>query len=315
MKTKAIITSIKGLTLTKKEINLFKKYKPWGIILFKRNINNFDQTKRLIKSIKKVFNNNSFPILIDEEGGTVCRITKILDNKVYSQKFFSKLYNSNKKLGKSIYINYIYSLCSVFKKLGININTVPVLDLPTPKTHDIIKKRVYSYDPKIIKSLGSICLKAYKKNKIGTVIKHIPGHGNATSDSHKVLPVIKKSYSELNKKDFGCFKKMNSFFAMTAHILYSQIDPKHVSTQSSIIINKIIRKKIGFKGILLSDDICMKALKADLLQNANKSLKAGCNVILYCSGNFKDSKKLLKNLPFIDKFTIKKTSEFYKFLR
>ncbi len=315
MKTKAIITSVEGLTLSKKEVNLFKRYRPWGVILFKRNIKNFDQTKKLIDSIKKIFNNNNYPIMIDEEGGDVCRLTNIVDNKVYSQNFFSNLSKINKDLGKSVYINYIYSLCSVFKKLGININTVPVLDILTPQTHDIIKNRVYSSDTKVIEYFGSICLKTYKKNKIATVIKHIPGHGNASTDSHKVLPIIKKKYSDLNAKDFKCFKKMKSQFAMTAHILYSRIDPKNVSTHSEIIIKKIIRKNIGFKGILVSDDISMKALKSNLVENAKKSLKAGCNIVLYCSGKFKESKKLLKELPFIDKFTIKKTSEFYKFLR
>ena len=315
MKRKALIASISGTILSKKESNLFKTYKPWGIILFKRNIKNFDQTKKLIKSIKYIFNDKNYPILIDEEGGTVCRLTSLLDNKPYSQNFFGKLYKKNKKLGFSIYDNYIYSLSSVLKKLGININTVPVLDILKKNTHKIIISRTYSSNIKIIKTLGKLCIRSYKKNKIGTVIKHIPGHGSASSDSHKTLPIVRKNQKNLNKSDFKCFKGMKSHFAMTAHILFSYIDSKNAVTHSSNLIKKIIRKQIGFRGILISDDISMKALKYGLIENAKRSLSAGCNLALYCSGKYHESKRLLKELPLIDNFTMKKTSQFYKFLR
>ena len=315
MKIKALITSISGTVLSKKEFNLFKTHKPWGIILFKRNIKNFDQLKKLIKSIQNIFNDNNYPILIDEEGGTVCRLTALLDNKAYSQNFFGKLYKKNKNLGFSIYENYIYSLSSVFKKLGININTVPVLDVLKKNTHRIISSRTYSNDIKTIKTLGKLCIKSYKKNKIGTVIKHIPGHGSASRDSHKTLPIVRKNHKNLSINDFKCFKGMDSHFAMTAHILFSNIDSKNAVTHSKNLIRKIIRKKIGFRGILISDDISMKALKYSLVDNAKRSLSSGCNLALYCSGKYRESKRLLKELPLIDNFTMKKTSQFYKFLR
>ena len=315
MKIKALITSISGTVLSKKEFNLFKTHKPWGIILFKRNIKNFDQLKKLIKSIQNIFNDNNYPILIDEEGGTVCRLTALLDNKAYSQNFFGKLYKKNKNLGFSIYENYIYSLSSVFKKLGININTVPVLDVLKKNTHRIISSRTYSNDIKTIKTLGKLCIKSYKKNKIGTVIKHIPGHGSASRDSHKTLPIVRKNHKNLSINDFKCFTGMDSHFAMTAHILFSNIDSKNAVTHSKNLIRKIIRKKIGFRGILISDDISMKALKYSLVENAKRSLSSGCNLALYCSGKYRESKRLLKELPLIDNFTMKKTSQFYKFLR
>ena len=148
-----------------------------------------------------------------------------------------------------------------------------------------------------------------------TVIKHIPGHGCSSKDSHLSLPKVNLSEKTLNKIDFYPFKSSSAKLAMTAHILYSKIDPKNVSTFSKKIIKKIIRKKIGFKGILMSDDISMKALKYDLVTNAKKSLAAGCNLVLYCAGNIKDNFKLIKSVPYIDKFTSKKTSEIYKILR
>ena len=154
----------------------------------------------------------------------------------------------------------------------------------------------------------------YKKNKIGTIIKHIPGHGRSNSDSHYKLPVIKEKLQILKKTDFKCFKNNKSFFAMTAHILYKKLDKKNCATHSKKIINQIIRKEIGFKGILISDDISMKALKRDIYKNALLSLNAGCNLVLYCSGKVSENNKLLKIMPYIDEFTKKKTSEFYKFL-
>ena len=314
MKRKAIIISISGKSLSKKEKKLIKNEKPWGIILFKRNISNFKQTKKLIKTIRNVIDDKKFPILIDEEGGKVSRLSNFFDNSAYSQNFFGKIYKKNKKFTTFIYKNYIFSLCSILKELGININTVPVLDISKKNTHKIIGNRSYSNNKNIVKKLGSLCEEIYKKNKIATVIKHIPGHGSSLSDSHLTLPIVTNSYKSLKKLDFYCFKGAKSRFAMTAHILYKNLDKKNVATHSKTVIKNIVRQKIGFKGIIISDDISMKALKYDIVTNALKSLKAGCNLALYCSGKYKDSLKLLKQMPLIDKFTIKKTSEFYKFL-
>tara|TARA_B100000700_G_scaffold259299_1_gene294019 strand:+ start:1000 stop:1947 length:948 start_codon:yes stop_codon:yes gene_type:complete len=314
MKRKSIIISISGYSLKKKEKELIKKEKPWGLILFRRNIKSIKQTKKLITNIRKSINDKKFPILIDEEGGRVCRLSNFLDNRPYSQRFFGKLYQKDKKFGVETYENYLFSICQVFKKLGININTVPVMDIIKKNTHKIIGDRAYSNDIKTIKSLATICSKVYQKNKIATVIKHIPGHGSSSSDSHIKMPIVNHSYQILSKNDFKCFKNINSHFAMTAHILFKKIDPNNVVTHSKKIIEKIIRKKIGFKGIIISDDISMKALRFDILKNASKSLAAGCNLVLYCGGIYSESAKLLRATPFIDKFTAKKTSEFYKFL-
>ena len=314
MKKKAIIISIKSFKLSKQEKTILSKEKPWGLILFKRNIRSFDQIKKLIKNIKKISKDKKFPILIDEEGGSVSRLSEIINNNI-SQNFFGSLYKYDKKISKGVYKKYIYKVCKILNELGININTVPVLDVLSRNTNKIIGKRSYSNNSKTVKDLGNFCIEQYHLNKIATVIKHIPGHGCASIDSHLKTPRVDLSLNKLNQKDFFPFKKNKSKFAMTAHILYKKIDKKSVATFSKKIISKIIRKKIGFKGILISDDISMKALKYDLVSNAQKSLQAGCNLVLYCSGNHKETNKLIKEIPYIDKFTAKKTSEFYKFLR
>jgi len=314
MKKKAIIISIKGHQLSTKEKELLANEKPWGLILFKRNIKSLNQIKKLIKKIRKLTKEPRFPIMIDEEGAAVSRLSKIINHN-FSQKFLGDIYKINNKIGLNFYKNYINNLTTFLKKIGININTVPVLDVLRKNTNKIIGNRSFSDDPDVVRTLGKICVKQYKLNKLATVIKHVPGHGCASLDSHLKMPKVKLNYKDLNKIDFLPFKSNSSQFAMTAHILYEKIDKNNVATFSKKIISEIIRKKIGFKGILISDDISMKALKYDLVTNAKKSLLAGCNIVLYCAGNYKDTYKLLKEVPFIDKFTAKKTSEFYKFLR
>ena len=214
-----------------------------------------------------------------------------------------------------MYKQYLKSLCINLKKIGININTIPVLDVLRKNTNKIIGKRSFSKKKEIVKILGKITVKECQSHNILSVIKHIPGHGCSTKDSHISTPRVNLTETMLDKIDFYPFKSTSAKLAMTAHIVYSKIDSKNVSTFSNKVIKKIIRKKIGYKGILMSDDISMKALKYDLVTNAKKSLKAGCNLVLYCAGNIKDNFKLIKSVPFIDKFTSKKTSEIYKILR
>ena len=312
MKKKAIIISIKSFYLNKNKKKILS-YNPWGLILFKRNIKSLKQIKKLIQDIKKTTNDKNFPIIIDEEGGTVSRLKKLIKHNL-DQRSIGELFKVDQELAQKIYKDYIFDLCIQFKKIGININTVPVLDVIRKNTHKVIGNRSFSNDPKTVKILGKLCVNYYRNNKIGTIIKHIPGHGCSSSDSHFYLPRVNKSIQELNKIDFFPFKSNSCKLAMTAHILYSKIDSKNVTTFSKKVIQKVIRKKIGFKGILISDDISMKALKYGLLKNAKKALSAGCNLVLYCSGHYKDLNKLIKNVPYIDKFTKKKTSEFYKIL-
>ena len=314
MRKKAIIISIKGTTLTKKEKLLLSREKPWGLILFKRNIKSTPQIRNLIKDIKKFVKDVKFPILIDEEGSTVSRLKGIINHN-FEANYFGQLYKLDKKIATKLYKNYLKSLCDSLRSIGININTIPVLDVLRNNTNDIIGKRSFSKDQVIVKDLGRITINECHSNKIVTVIKHIPGHGCSTTDSHNEMPKVNLNTRALSTIDFYPFKSNYSKLAMTAHILYSKIDSKNAATFSKKIINEIIRKKIGFKGILMSDDISMKALKYDLITNAKKSLSAGCNLVLYCAGNIKDNFKLIKSVPYIDQFTIKKTTEIYKIIR
>ena len=313
-KIRSFICGIKGTKLSKNEIIFLKKYKPWGVILFSRNIKSIEQTKLLTKSIKTLFKNNKFPILIDEEGGKVSRLSKFIDNSNFTAEFFGNLFLKDKKKFNYFYKIYIDQISYLLNLLGININTVPVLDLRRKNSHKVIGSRSYSSDKKVVSEIGNLCISLFHKNNIFTIVKHIPGHGLSKVDSHTKLPIIKQKYSYLKKNDFFTFKNKSSSFSMTGHLIFSDLDPINTVTHSKKIIN-IIRKQIAFDNLIISDDISMKALKFSLLENIKKAFTAGCNLVLHCNGNLKEMTIVAQNSPYINNFIKKKTEQFYSIIR
>ena len=217
---KCFITGIKGSRLTKQELIFLKRYKPWGIILFSRNLQNIKQIKNLTSNIKNIFKDQNYPILIDQEGGRVNRLSKIISLDKFTSEYFGKLFIKNRKEFKITYKLFIDKISYLLKNLGINI--------------------------KIVSDIGDLCIKYFRDNSIGTVIKHIPGHGLAKVDSHHFTPIINKNISYLYKKDFKAFVAKKTLFAMTAHVIFKKIDPVNTVTHSKKMIN-IIRNKIKFK--------------------------------------------------------------------
>ena len=310
---RSFIVGIKSLKLSKKEIFFLKTFKPWGVILFSRNIINVKQAFKLTQSIKKIFNDKNYPILIDQEGGRVNRLKNIISFDNLTSEFFGKKYIKNYKEFKFFYKLFIDKTAYLLKSIGANINTVPVLDLKSKGASNVIGDRSFSKDPNVVSKIGDYCIQHFKENGIGTVIKHIPGHGLARVDSHHYTPIISKKLSFLLKNDFIAFKNKKTFFAMTAHIIFNKIDQNDTVTHSKKLI-KLIRNKIGFKNILISDDLSMKSLKGNLKDNTIKMFNAGCNLALHCNGNLKEMEIVGKNSPLIDSFITKKTSQFYKIL-
>ena len=311
---RAFIVGLKSTEISSQEQLFLKKYKPWGVILFTRNIKNLNQTKKLTSKIRNIFNDKKYPIMIDQEGGRVSRLENIISFKNLTSDFFGKKYVKNKKDFDIYFKIFIDKTSYLLKELGININSVPVLDLRISGSSKIIGDRSFSRDPNIVSKIGDICIQTYKENSIGTIIKHIPGHGLAKVDSHFSTPYINKSLQYLLKNDFKAFKNKNSFFAMTGHLIFNQIDKDNTVTHSRKMIN-IIRKKVGFKNLLISDDLSMKSLKKGLKINTIDTFKAGCNLALHCNGKLKEMEIVGKNSPLISKFIIKKTSQFYNILR
>ena len=310
---RSFIVGIKSTKLLLKEREFIKKYKPWGIILFSRNIINIKQAKRLTLSIRKIFKDSKYPILIDQEGGRVNRLKNIISFSNLTSEFFGKKFISKPNEFIFFYNLFIDKTSYLLKLIGVNINTSPVLDLRIKGSSNVIGDRSFSKNPRIVSKIGDYCISHYHKNRIATVIKHIPGHGLAKVDSHLFTPVVNKNLNYLLKNDFYSFKNKKSLFAMTAHVIFKKIDSKNTVTHSKKMIS-LIRNRIGFKNILITDDLSMKSLKGDINENTIKAFKAGCNLALHCNANLKEMKIVAKNSPLISNFIIKKTSQFYKII-
>jgi len=310
---RSFIVGIKSLKLSSNEKYFLKKFKPWGVILFSRNIRNIKQTFELTSSIRAIFNDKKYPILIDQEGGRVNRLEKIISFNNLTSEFFGNKFKKNFREFNLYYKLFIDKTSYLLKSIGVNVNTSPVLDLRIKGASNVIGDRAFSKDPKVVSKIGDYCIDYYHQNEIGTVIKHIPGHGLANVDSHHFTPIVKKRLSYLLKKDFLAFKNKKSFFAMTGHIIFSKIDKENTVTHSKKLI-RLIRAKIKFNNIIISDDLSMKSLKSSLEENTIKTFKAGCNLALHCNGNLNEMTTVGKNSPVINKFIIKKTSQFYKIL-
>jgi len=310
---RSFIVGIKSLKLSSNEKYFLKKFKPWGVILFSRNIRNIKQTFELTSSIRAIFNDKKYPILIDQEGGRVNRLEKIISFNNLTSEFFGNKFKKNFREFNLYYKLFIDKTSYLLKSIGVNVNTSPVLDLRIKGASNVIGDRAFSKDPKLVSKIGDYCIDYYHQNEIGTVIKHIPGHGLANVDSHHFTPIVKKKLSYLLKKDFLAFKNKKAFFAMTGHIIFSKIDKENTVTHSKKLI-RLIREKIKFNNIIISDDLSMKSLKSSLEENTIKTFKAGCNLALHCNGNLNEMITVGKNSPVINKFIIKKTSQFYKIL-
>ena len=312
-KRRAFIVGIKSFQLSKNEIDFLKKYKPWGVILFLRNIKSIKQAKSLTDNIRKIFKDKNYPILIDQEGGRVNRLSNIISFDNLTSEYFGKLYEKDKMKLNIIYKLFIDNTSHLLKLIGANINTLPVLDLRVKGASNIIGDRSFSSNFNTVSKMGDLCIKLFKENSIGTVIKHIPGHGLAKVDSHNFTPIVNKSIKHLKKYDFSTFKKKNCFFAMTGHVIYKNLDQLNTATHSKKVI-RYIRNYIGFKNILISDDLSMKSLKNNMKNNTIKAFEAGCNLALHCNGKLNEMKIVAENSPLISNFISKKTSQFYKIL-
>ena len=310
---RSFITGIKSITLSVTEKKFLKQYKPWGVILFSRNIKSLKQAKKLTDQIKKIFKDKSYPILIDQEGGRVNRLKKIINTDPLTGEFFGKLYLKDKKKFFLYYKTFIDQTSLFLKSIGVNINTLPVLDIRSKGSSSIIGDRSFSKNPKIVSIIGDICINLFHSKKIGTVIKHIPGHGLAKVDSHKLTPSVKKKLKYLKINDFSTFKMKSSLFAMTAHIIYSDIDNQNTATHSKKVI-QLIRKYIKFRNLIMTDDISMKSLKGSIKESTIKAFEGGCDIVLHCNANFKEMNEVAIHSPLINKFIIKKTSQFYKII-
>ena len=309
-----VIFGVKSLKLNKKEKKFFQESNPLGFILFERNCKTYNQIKLLIKDLKKTTSHKHTMIMIDQEGGRVARLKKPNWKTYPTASYFGIKAEKNLSAAKKLVLKNSISIAKDLKKLGINMNCAPVLDVKYDFTNNVIGDRSFSSNPMIVNELGKSFCDGHKKIGIIPIIKHIPGHGPSNKDSHKTTPNVDLDLLSLNKKDFLPFKKLNKEpAAMVAHIIYNKID-KDIACCSKKIIKTIIRKKIGFKGLLISDDINMKALKGTIKNKINAIYKSGCEIILHCNANAKEMMQIYSSIPLIKNKTLKKVSKLNKLI-
>ena len=290
----AVVFGCSGPTLTKDEVLFFRESQPYGFILFSRNIVNPLQLKNLILELREIIGRKNAPILIDQEGGSVQRLTSPHWRDPPPVELFGKLYKNSRNLGiEACRLNHRIIAAELFE-LGINVDCSPVLDVQQIGANKVIGDRAFSSEPLIVAELGRAACEGLLEGGVLPVIKHLPGHGRALSDSHAELPIINTSEKELKLVDFKPFQDLASMpWGMTAHIVYSKIDQKYPATLSPFIIKNIIRNFIGFNGLLISDDICMKALSGNFIKKARKTLDAGCDLVLHCSGDLNEMRETM----------------------
>ncbi|MBU0723446.1 MAG: beta-N-acetylhexosaminidase [Alphaproteobacteria bacterium] len=282
----AVIFGMAGLRLSEAERKLFQSSNPAGFILFQRNCDTPEQVAALTRELRDCIGRPDAPILIDQEGGRVQRLKPPHWRQAPPAGVFAALYETDPEAAmEGAYLN-ARLIAEELAELGINVDCAPVLDLLRPETHGIIGDRAYGSGLEPIAALGLSVANGLMAGGVLPVIKHIPGHGRATVDSHLELPIVDTPRAELEQSDFGAFAALSEApFGMTAHVVYSAIDPAHPATISRVMIEEIIRKTIGFSGCLMSDDIGMKALGGDFASRTTACLDAGCDLILHCSGD------------------------------
>ena len=282
--TAACIFGCAGPTLGAEEEAFLREIQPWGFILFKRNVETPGQVRKLVDALRAIVDRPDAPMLIDQEGGRVQRLGPPHWPKYPTGRAYATLAANDPLTGRAVVRLGARLIAEDLRKLGINVDCAPVLDTPVTGAHDIIGNRAYGDTPESIASLGRAFAEGLIAGGVLPVIKHIPGHGRATADSHLALPVVDEPLEAL-EADFAPFRTLSDMpMAMTAHVVYSAIDRKRPATTSKDAI-KLIRDNLGFSGLIMSDDLSMKALKGDFKSRAKRSLKAGCDVVLHCNGD------------------------------
>lgn len=293
----AAILGCAGTTLTAEEAAFFRDVKPWGFILFKRNIADPNQVRALTAALRATVGRPDAPILIDQEGGRVARLQAPHWRKYPPGRAYGDLVANDPLVAREITRLGARLIAHDLLDLGINVDCVPVLDVPDPQGHEIIGDRAYGDTPEQVATLGRAAAEGLLAGGVLPIIKHIPGHGRAMADSHLELPVVKAKLAELDARDFAPFRVLSDMpMAMTAHVVYTAIDRSRPATTSKKAIKKIIRESIGFDGLLMSDDLSMKALSGDFRQRAKDSLAAGCDVVLHCNGDMAEMKAVMSGV-------------------
>ncbi|MBR0848320.1 beta-N-acetylhexosaminidase [Bradyrhizobium diazoefficiens] len=298
MSTRAFITGVSGTELTAVEREFIRAERPWGFILFKRNVATPAQVAALVAELRTVAGAIDAPVLIDQEGGRVQRLGPPHWPVYPPGAIFAALYDIDSGLGLTAARLSARLIAADLADLGITVDCLPLADVPVAGADAVIGNRAYGTEPGKVAAIARAVTEGLEQGGVLPVLKHIPGHGRATADSHHKLPTVDTSRDELERTDFAAFKPLADLpMAMTAHVVFSAVDPAHPATTSATMIAQVIRGAIGFQGLLMSDDVSMNALAGSIAERTRVIFAAGCDMALHCNGNIDEMREVAGQTP------------------
>ncbi len=298
MPNRAFITGISGLELTTAERDFIRAERPWGFILFKRNVDSPAQVARLVAELRTTMGEGAAPVLIDQEGGRVQRLGPPHWPVYPPGAVFSSLYDRDPALGLKAARISSRLIAADLADLGIDVDCLPLADVPVAGSDNVIGNRAYGTEPAKVAAIARAVTDGLEQGGVLPVLKHIPGHGRATADSHFRLPTVDTPRAELERTDFAAFIPLADLpMAMTAHVVFSALDPAQPATTSATIIEQVIRGVIGFQGLLMSDDVSMNALAGSIAERTRAIVAAGCDMVLHCNGKLDEMREVAGQTP------------------
>lgn len=298
MSTRAFITGVSGPELSAAERDFIRAECPWGFILFKRNIETPAQVTRLINELREEIGQPDAPVLIDQEGGRVQRLGPPNWPIYPAGAVFGRLYDIDPAAGLAAARLSARLIAADLDEVGVSVDCLPLADVPVSGANAVIGERAYGTEPAKVAAIARAVTEGLGEGGVLPVLKHIPGHGRATADTHFSLPVVDTSREELEQSDFAPFRALADLpMAMTAHVVFSALDPAQPATTSATIIDEVIRGLIGFQGLLMSDDVSMNALAGSISDRTRALLAAGCDMVLHCNGKLEEMHEVARVTP------------------
>jgi beta-N-acetylhexosaminidase len=298
MNTRAFITGVSGPELNRAEREFIRSQRPWGFILFKRNIEAPKQVIQLVNELRNELAQPDAPVLIDQEGGRVQRLGPPHWPVYPAGAVFGRLYDVDPTLGLRAARLSARLIAADLGNLGVSVDCLPLADVPVAGADAVIGDRAYGTEPDKVAAIARAVAEGLEQGGVLPVLKHIPGHGRATTDTHFRLPEVDTAKAELERTDFAAFRRLADLpMAMTAHVVFSALDPAHPATTSATIIHQVIRGVIGFQGLLMSDDVSMNALAGSIAERTGAIFAAGCDMVLHCNGKLDEMREVARETP------------------
>ena len=298
MASRAFITGVSGLELSAAEREFLSGELPWGLILFKRNVETPDQVSALVDEFRSLVGEADAPVMIDQEGGRVARLGPPHWPVYPPGATFGALYDVDRALGLRAAWLSSRLIAADLIDLGITVDCLPLADVPVVGADAVIGNRAYGTEPAKVAAVARAVTGGLEEGGVLPILKHIPGHGRATADSHFRLPTVDTSREELERTDFAAFRPLADLpMAMTAHVVFSALDPVQPATTSATIIEQVIRGGIGFQGLLMSDDVSMNALAGSIAERTRAIVNAGCDMVLHCNGKLDEMRDVARETP------------------